>query len=212
MITVGGSSGIILNFFCLFSRWFFTVSIVNHPEQLPFPGDSIRDQTWSPIIGGHQQPLSSGHVNSPSQKGHVCRIARLGKMFQFFPSTKDQLMVTYWFGARCFGFRKDPPMKGIGILKLRAPEIHPKPPGPKPTGPKTMNAEKSRDHPQDFQTTHRKMKNLGTFSLWTDKHNPMGWIFPSWKHHRFETHSVEPMECAPFSSKWGEITLIFGRK
>ena len=22
-----------------------------------------------PIVGGHQQPLSSGHVNSPSQKG-----------------------------------------------------------------------------------------------------------------------------------------------
>ena len=25
---------------------------------------------WSPPIGGHQLPSSSGHVNSPSQKGH----------------------------------------------------------------------------------------------------------------------------------------------
>ena len=25
----------------------------------------------SPIVGGHHQPLSSGHVNSPSQKGYI---------------------------------------------------------------------------------------------------------------------------------------------
>ena len=30
----------------------------------------LSDQTSSPILGGHQQPLSSGHVNSPSHKGH----------------------------------------------------------------------------------------------------------------------------------------------
>ena len=142
------------------------MSIVNHPEKLPFPGDSIRDQTWSPIIGGHQQPLSSGHVNSPSQKGHVCRIARLGKMFQFFPSTKDQLMVTYWFGARCFGFRKDPPMKGIGILKLRAPEIHPKPPGPKTNGPQNHERWKeSRSSPRLPNNTPKDEKSWNFLPL-----------------------------------------------
>ena len=123
-------------------------------------------------------------------------------MFQFFPSTEDQRYgFPCWFGAfGGFGFRKDPPMKGIGILKLRAPEIHPKPPGPK-----TMNAEKSRDHPQDFQTTHRKMENLGTFSLWTDKHNPSyGMIFFIMKTSPVWLHSVGPNKRAPFSSKWGE--------
>ena len=30
----------------------------------------------SPIVGGHQQPLRKGHVNSPSQKGHFDWITR----------------------------------------------------------------------------------------------------------------------------------------
>ena len=34
------------------------------------PGDSSRDLFKTPIWAGHVSPLSSGHVNSPSQKGH----------------------------------------------------------------------------------------------------------------------------------------------
>ena len=41
------------------------------------PGDSSRDLALSPNVGGHQQPLSSGCVNSKSKKGHIRRIARL---------------------------------------------------------------------------------------------------------------------------------------
>ena len=35
------------------------------------PGDSSRDLFIPKRWVGHQQPLSSGHVNSPSQKGHL---------------------------------------------------------------------------------------------------------------------------------------------
>ncbi len=45
-----------------------------------------------PLVGCHQQPLSSGHVNSPSQKGHDRRIVSFGGsrwvfggVFQSFP-------------------------------------------------------------------------------------------------------------------------------
>ncbi len=34
------------------------------------PGDSSRDPTWSPIVGGHFSKPWKGHLNSPSQKGH----------------------------------------------------------------------------------------------------------------------------------------------
>ena len=63
------------------------------------PGDSIRDLTSSPIVGGHQPTtISKGHVNSPSQKRSpaelpggrwwfeiICFIfiPILGKMIQF---------------------------------------------------------------------------------------------------------------------------------
>ena len=46
------------------------------------PGDSIRDLFLSPNVGGSPvQPLSSGHGNSPYQKGHE-RIG-MGEMFHF---------------------------------------------------------------------------------------------------------------------------------
>ena len=32
------------------------------------PGDSSRDPTWFPIVGGHVYNLSKAYVNSPSQK------------------------------------------------------------------------------------------------------------------------------------------------
>ena len=39
------------------------------PMKQNLPGDSIRDLTSSPIVGGHQPTtISKGHVNSPSQK------------------------------------------------------------------------------------------------------------------------------------------------
>ncbi len=42
------------------------------------PGDSIRDQTWSPIVGGHVYNHFKGH-GKPFQKGHDRRIASFDK-------------------------------------------------------------------------------------------------------------------------------------
>ena len=42
---------------------------------------------FDPLCGGHEKAIEEGHVNSPSEKGHVCRIARyiwlvfIGKMY-----------------------------------------------------------------------------------------------------------------------------------
>ena len=47
-----------------------------------------------------------------------------------FCQSLNQLMVNSWFGARWFGFRKDP-LKGI-VTWVPYPDSNPKPPGPKP--------------------------------------------------------------------------------
>ena len=51
----------------------------------------------SPIVGGHQQPLRKGHVNSPSQKGHFDWITRsiIPMLAGKIPLIYD-LYIAYW--------------------------------------------------------------------------------------------------------------------
>ena len=42
-------------------------------EKKQIPDDSSRDP-FDPLLGGHDSPLSLGHVNSPSQKGHQAEV------------------------------------------------------------------------------------------------------------------------------------------
>ena len=48
----------------------------------------------SPNVGGHQQPLSKGHVNSPSQKGHLKNCQVHGDVIFNFQNAKNNYMST----------------------------------------------------------------------------------------------------------------------
>ena len=73
----GDDATCFLNSIIGIKRSFFSFDKNNQQNRSKLPVMEILSDRWfnpwpfdSPIVGGHRQPLSSGHVNSPSKNGH----------------------------------------------------------------------------------------------------------------------------------------------
>ena len=67
----------------------------------------------SPNVGGHQQPLISGHVNSPSQKGHQQNCP--DSAFHFLLFNLEQKSIKNWMGP----YQRTPKYVAIKLLVTR---------------------------------------------------------------------------------------------